>query len=101
MDELDFEAVDLGDELRQGIEFRFGFAPVVRRRPVPHEWLQLLELHALRESSTVSRSGHRVGRHAPAQVIECRFRKIDPERADCSFSRGCFRASETECTHRY
>ena len=34
MDEVDVEAVDTGDELRQGIQLRLGFAPVVRLAPV-------------------------------------------------------------------
>jgi len=42
VDEVDVEAVDLGDELRQGIEPRLGLAPVVAAAPVPHQRLQFL-----------------------------------------------------------
>ena len=42
------EAVDLGDELRQGVQPRFAFAPVVSGQPVAGEGLGGRELHALR-----------------------------------------------------
>ena len=40
VDEVDVEPVDLGDELRQGVELRLALAPVVVRRPVAREVLE-------------------------------------------------------------
>ena len=48
VDEVDIEPVDLGDELRQGIELRLGLAPVVVGAPVADELLELCQLDALR-----------------------------------------------------
>ena len=47
MSELDVEAIDLGDELRQGIQLRLGLAPVVIRSPIADERLDPGQLHAL------------------------------------------------------
>ena len=41
-------AVDLGEELRKGIELGLGLPPVVVRLPVAHELLDLRLLRALR-----------------------------------------------------
>ena len=46
MDEMDFQPVDLGDELRQGVQRRFAFAPIVAGPPV-------------------ARSSRRIGRGTP------------------------------------
>ena len=48
VDEVDVEPVDLGDELRQGVQLRLHHAPVVRGRPVVRESLHRRQLHALR-----------------------------------------------------
>ena len=48
VDEVDVEPVDLGDEVRQGVQLRFEAAPVVLRAPVPRELLHRRERHALR-----------------------------------------------------
>ena len=60
VDEVDVDAVDGRHELRQGVQLRFGLAPVVAAAPVAHELLELRELRALRASATVSLSGQRV-----------------------------------------
>ena len=83
VDEMNVEPVDLGDELRQGVELRLALAPVVLRRPVARELLHRRELHALR----LIRDGLLLGPprrgDAPAQVGERLFRKVDAEGADC------------------
>ena len=48
MDEVDVEPVDLSDEIRQRLQLRLAFAPIVFRSPVLHELLHRGELHALR-----------------------------------------------------
>jgi hypothetical protein len=47
VNEVNVESVDLGDELRQGVQPRLGLAPVVIRAPVAHQRLQLCQLYAL------------------------------------------------------
>jgi hypothetical protein len=47
VDEVDVQAVDLGDELRQSFQLGFDLAPVVIRRPVARELLHQCERHAL------------------------------------------------------
>ena len=41
-------AINLGDELRQGGQLSFNFAPVVVPRPIPRELLHRRKLHTLR-----------------------------------------------------
>ena len=37
MDEVNVQPIDIGDELRQGIQLRFRLPPIVIRRPVARE----------------------------------------------------------------
>ena len=61
--EVDVDAVDLGEELRERVEPRLDLAPVVLRRPVVGEGLHRRELHALRGVARRSPCvGHRVAR---------------------------------------
>ena len=48
VDEMDVEAVDLGDEVRQGLQFLLALVPVVLFRPVARERLHRREPRALR-----------------------------------------------------
>jgi len=48
MDEVDVQAVDLGDEIRDGIDPRFDLAPVIVTLPVAQNLLDGLERYALR-----------------------------------------------------
>jgi hypothetical protein len=47
MDEMNVQAVDLGDELRQGVESRLAPAPVVLCRPAARQLLHRGQLHTL------------------------------------------------------
>jgi hypothetical protein len=47
MQEVDVEAVDLGQELRQRIQPRLDIPPVVVGAPVVDEFLECRQLHAL------------------------------------------------------
>ena len=58
--ELDINAIDARDELRQRIQFRLGLPPIIRRAPVTDEFLDLGQLHAWLWSATSSGSGQRV-----------------------------------------
>src|SRR6185295_16629608 len=48
VNEVNVDPIDLGDELRQGVELRLALAPVVLGTPVAREFLNRRELHALR-----------------------------------------------------
>ena len=58
MNEMNVEPIDLGDEVRHGIDLRLALVPIVLARPILRELLHRRQLHALRSSATVSRSGH-------------------------------------------
>ena len=47
VDEVNVDAVDLGDELRQSVHLGFGFPPVVSGAPIPNDLLKIVELRAL------------------------------------------------------
>ena len=61
VNEVNVEPIDLGDEVRQGVELRLDLAPVVLCRPIAREFLQSSRAARLAIASvTVSRSGHLV-----------------------------------------
>ena len=80
VDEVDVNAVDLGDEVRQGREALLELAPVVVRRPIAGQGLDRLELDALGGIRFPVRPLRRVD--AAAQVGELVVRDVDLERAD-------------------
>src|SRR5215813_818933 len=88
VDEMNVEPIDLGNELRQGVQFRLGLAPVVIGRPIAREFLRRRELHALRLISDVFplRPLRRVD--APAEVVERLLWDVDAEGADCGWVGG-------------
>src|SRR5262245_25773870 len=83
VDKVDIEAVDSGQELRQGVELGFGPSPVVAGTPVLHERLQLSELYPLRLVIDCLPIGPACCQHPPAKIQECLFRDVDAEGADC------------------
>ena len=83
VDEVDVEPVDLGDELRQGVQLRLALAPVVVRRPVARELLHRRELHALRRDRRRSPcSGQRVAAMRRRRSASASSGNVDAERAD-------------------
>jgi hypothetical protein len=66
VDEVDLHAVDLGRELRQGIQPRFDAAEVVLARPVVGERLERRQLDALRAIVDELLGGPARRRDAPA-----------------------------------
>src|SRR6266446_1273492 len=48
VNEMNVETVDLGDEVRYGLQFRLALAPVVVGSPIACEFLHRCELHSLR-----------------------------------------------------
>jgi hypothetical protein len=47
VDEMNVQPIDISDELRQGLQFRFDLAPIVICSPIAREFLNSRELHAL------------------------------------------------------
>ena len=83
VNEMNVQPIDLGDELRQGVQFRLDLAPVVICRPIARERLNRRELHALRciRDRFPFRPPCRVD--APAQFGQFRFRNIHTKRTNC------------------
>ena len=74
---MNVEPVDLGDEVRQGVEPRLDLAPVVLGRPIARELLHRGELHALRVVRHLFPVGPLRGVDAPAQVDEFLVRSTE------------------------
>src|SRR5215213_4422471 len=82
VDEMDVQPVDLGDELRQGLQLRLDLAPIVICGPIACEVLHRRELHALGLIRDGLLFGPVRGRDAATEVDEILFRNVDPEGAD-------------------
>jgi hypothetical protein len=82
VNEMDVEPVDLGYEVRQVVQLRLAFAPVVVGRPVPREILHHRQRRALRVVGDRLDLGPPGRVHAAAQIGEFRLRETDLERAD-------------------
>jgi hypothetical protein len=79
---MNFEPVNLGDELGQGIEARLDLPPVVVGLPMVHELAHGRERHALGIISNGLLLGPSYRRQAPTEIIEILLRDIDAEWAD-------------------
>ena len=82
VNKVNVKSIDLGDELRQGIQLRLDLAPIVVCRPVLRERLSRRELHALRCIRDRFPFGPIRRLDAPAQFGKFRFRNIHMKRAD-------------------
>ena len=82
VNEMNVQSVDLRDELRQGVEFRFDLAPVVVRRPIAREFLHRREPHTLRFIRDRFLLGPLGLVYAPAQFRKFLFRNAEGERTD-------------------
>ena len=82
VDKVDVHAVDLGCELRQGVELRLRLAPVVVGLPVARELLQCRELHPLRAILDQLAGGPPRRGDAAAQLGELLFGSVDVEGTD-------------------
>ena len=79
---MNVQPIDLGDELRHGLQFRLALAPVVIGRPVAGELPHRRERHALRLICDRLPVGPAGGQHALPEVDECCFRNVDAEGSD-------------------
>jgi len=86
VNEMDVQPIDVGEELRQGIQLRLDLAPVVPALPVAHQALHRRQLDTLRSIGNgflfrPVRSGQ-----APAQVRNCLVRDMHLERANSTLA---------------
>src|SRR3954466_153647 len=82
VNEMDVEAVDLGDEVRQGVQLLLALAPVVLLSPVARELLHRREGRALRQVIYGLLLWKARGDDARTQVVEIRLRDLAGERPD-------------------
>ena len=83
MNEMNVEPVDLGDELRQGVEPRLRLSPIVAGAPVAHQLLNFSSRTPCDRSLTVSRSGHRVAPMRRRRSSSADFWNVDTEGTNC------------------
>ena len=89
VNEVDVEAVDPRDELRQRIQLRFRLPPVVASAPILDEGFYHRELYALRLVVDGLSVGPPCRRDATTEIEELLFRKINAEGA-YRVAFGCF-----------
>jgi hypothetical protein len=94
VNEVDVDAVDLGDELRQSVQPRLHLAPVIVGLPVANELLDGRELHALRLVGNDLAIRPACRGETAAQIEQIFLRHVDEERTDCAAYSGLCR------THR-
>ena len=82
VDEVNVEPIDLGDEMRVGVQLRLDLAPVVLRRPVARQLLNRGELDALGVICDGLLLGPARGQDAVTQVLEVGLGGLEGERPD-------------------
>src|SRR5450631_1997222 len=82
VDEVDVQPVDLGDELRVGVQARLAPAPVVLVMPIACDRLDSRERYALRQIIDALLLGPTCSSDASAKVLEIRLGDINRERTD-------------------
>ena len=101
MNEMNVEPVNLGDEVRHGVDLRLALPPIMLTRPVLRELLHGCELDALRCIRDRFLVGPQRRFHTSAEVDELLFRKVDVEGADCPIFACCVRfRSKQSSTYR-
>src|SRR6266699_4714312 len=87
VNEVDVEPIDLGNELREGVQLRLARAPVVFCPPIARELLHRRERHALRLICDGFLLGPLRRGDAPAQAGDRFFGNVDAERAESKLGR--------------
>src|SRR5215211_3012125 len=82
VNEVNVQPVDLGHELRQGVQPRLDLAPVVLGRPVARELLHRRERHTLRLICDGLLFGPLRGLDPSTEVVEGLLRNVDVEGTD-------------------
>src|ERR687897_1419357 len=84
VNEMNVQTIDLGDEVREGLQLLLALAPVVLLRPIARERLHRREPRALRVIFDGLLFGPARRRDAPPKVVEVLFRHVDVEGAYCN-----------------
>jgi hypothetical protein len=79
---MNVEPIDLGDEVRHGVDLRLALPPIMLTHPVLRELLHGCELDALRSIRDLFAIGPLCCADALAQVGEVRLRCLKVERTD-------------------
>ena len=87
VDEVDAQPVDLGRELRYGVQPRLALAPVVLVVPVARDRLHRRQLHTLRGILDALLLGPARRGDPRPQVLEVRLGELDRERPDFAATR--------------
>jgi hypothetical protein len=82
VNEVDIYAVDLGDEIREGVDPRFALAPVVVACPIPCKLLDRRERHSLRHVCDRFFLRQPCALNAPPQFGQIRLWNIHPKRTN-------------------
>ncbi len=99
VNEMNVESIDLGDEVRQGVQSCLDLAPVVICCPVAREFLHRCKRHTLRLISDGLLFDPLRCCDTATEIDECLLREVDVEGTDCgcvsglrnsSLSRGNF-----------
>src|ERR1700728_3068543 len=102
VNEMDVEPVNLGDEVRHGVDLRLALPPIMLTCPVLRELLHGCELDALRCIRDRFLFGPQRRFHASAEVDELLVWNADAEGADCRIfrCRARFRGKQSGSTYR-
>jgi hypothetical protein len=84
MDEVNVDPVNLGHELRQGVQLRLDLAPVVIGFPIARELLQHRQLHTLRPVSDKLLAGPARRGNPATQLSTLLVRNVDGKGANLS-----------------
>src|SRR3954452_2301033 len=84
---MNVQPVNLGDELREGVQPRLSVTPVIVAPPVANEFPHRRQLHALRVIGDRFLFGPAPGGDAATQVVEVLLRDGGLERTDCGSDR--------------
>src|ERR1700738_1039426 len=82
VNEMDVEAVNLGEEVRHGVDLRLALPPIMLTRPVLRELLNGCELDALRCIRDLFAIGPLCSAYAPAQVGKVRSWGLEMKRTN-------------------
>src|SRR5271165_3695684 len=82
MDEMDVQAIDLRDEVREGVQLGLALGPVVVGAPVARELLNRRERHTLRIVRNRLPLGPPRGEYASAQLAELGLGKAHLKRTN-------------------
>ena len=82
MDEVDVQPVNLGEEVRIGVQLRFELPPVIAGPPIVQHLPDGLERHALRKVGDGLLLGQASRGQAAAQIGEIRFGNVHAEWSD-------------------